>query len=166
MPLGHLDHASRSALSRRRPPPSPVRSRRHAAAPAGGQSRHPGTVNTPSASSAVPGYHDATGNHVLRPAQPVGGGQCLTACATATGDPACEAQRGAMTSANTPREAISAYDPGSSRRPTRRRRQPATILEDIATYYSGCTRLRLPRPPGKTAGLPPLQRHHPHPGAT
>src|SRR5574338_1093283 len=86
---------------------------------AAGQAANPvirGTVNTPSASSAVPGY-TTTPSETTYYGQPSLSGAAnagLAACATATGDPAGEAQRGAMTSANTPREVISPYDPAVS----------------------------------------------------
>ncbi|TMW79123.1 conjugal transfer protein TraN [Thauera sp. UPWRP] len=109
---------------------------------AAGQAANPlirGTVNAPSASSTVPGY-TSTPPETAYYGQPslVGSANArLTACATATGDPVCEAQRGAMTSANTPREAISPYDPAVSAARAIAA-NPATTLEDIATYYSGC----------------------------
>src|SRR5574338_1338488 len=86
---------------------------------AAGQAANPvirGTVNAPGASSAVPGY-TTTPPETTYYGQPSLSGSAnarLTACATATGDPVCEAQRGAMTSANTPREALSPYDPAVS----------------------------------------------------
>ena len=52
-------------------------------------------------------------------------------------DPTCQALFGARASANTTREAVSAYDPavlGASRIAS----NPAPALEEIASYYGGC----------------------------
>src|SRR5574338_1429478 len=83
---------------------------------AAGQAANPvirGTVNTPSASSAVPGY-TTTPSETTYYGQPSLSGAAnagLAACATSTDDPVCQGQRGAVTSANTPRLPVSAYDP-------------------------------------------------------
>jgi hypothetical protein len=109
---------------------------------AAGQAANPvirGTVNAPSASSTVPGY-TSTPPETAYYGQPSLEGSAnarLTACATATRDPVCEAQRGATTSANTPRTPASAYDPAvAAARGIAG--NPSTVLSDLATYYSGC----------------------------
>ena len=121
-----------------------------------GQAANPvirGTVNAPRRIERRPGlYHHAAGNHVLRPAQSVGVGQCppdrlrhryrrSRLRGSARGDDVGQhAPRGHL-----------AYDPAvSAARAVAA--NPATTLEDIATYYSGCRvdSLATPPPP-KTA---------------
>ncbi len=110
---------------------------------AAGQAANPlirGTVNAPSASITVPGY-TATPPETMYYGQPSLSGAAnarLTDCATNTFDPVCEAQRGALTSANTPRTAVSPYDPAVT---TARdiAGNPSTVLGSLADYYSGCT---------------------------
>lgn len=61
----------------------------------------------------------------------------LAACQLTPQDPTCQALNAARASANTARESVSAHDPavlGASRIAAR----PAAVLEDIASYYSGC----------------------------
>jgi len=61
----------------------------------------------------------------------------LAECQLTPQDPICQALLGARASANTPREMVSAHDPavlGASRIAS----NPASALEDIASYYSGC----------------------------
>ena len=109
---------------------------------AAGQAANPvirGTVNAPSASSAVPGYTTAPPETAYygQPSLAGSANARLTACASATGDPVCEAQRGAMTSANTPREAISPYDPAVTAAHAIAH-NPSTMLGSLASYYSDC----------------------------
>ena len=95
---------------------------------------------TPSrATEVVPGYTTAPPESAYygRPNLSSQASAQLAACALTPNDPVCQAQRGAMSSAITPREAISPYDPAviAARRTAG---NPATTLEDIASYYSGC----------------------------
>ena len=114
----------------------------HAEGTAAGQAANPfarGNINAPDASTVVPGY-TTTPPERLYHGQPNLSGQTsarLAACATTPNDPVCQALLGARASANTPREAISPYDPAVSAARAIAA-NPATTLEDIATYYSGC----------------------------
>lgn len=109
---------------------------------AAGQAANPvirGTVNAPNASGTVPGY-TSTPPESAYYGQPGLTGQAnahLAACALTADDPVCQAERGALTSASTPRAAVSPYDPAvlAARRIAA---NPSSTLEDIATYYSGC----------------------------
>lgn len=96
-------------------------------------------INTPQATAVVPGYTTAPPESAYYGQQNLSSQASarLAACASTPNDPVCQAQRGAVTSANTPREAISPYDP-SILAARRIAGNPATTLEDIASYYSGC----------------------------
>ena len=117
---------------------------------AAGQAANPvirATINTPSATATVPGY-TTTPPETTYYGQPNLSGAAntrLTACAGTPNDPACQAQRGALSSANTPRPAVGANDPAvtSARAITR---SPSSVLDDLASYYSGCAT--------STTGLP------------
>lgn len=114
----------------------------HEEGTAAGQAANPAvraTINTPNASSVVPGY-TTTPPERLYDGQPNLSGQTsarLAACALTPNDPVCQALLGARASANTPREPVSPYDPAvlDARRIAA---NPATALQDIASYYSGC----------------------------
>ncbi len=121
---------------------------------AAGQAANPvirGTVNTPSASSAVPGY-TTTPPETTYYGQPSLSGPAnarLAACATSTDDPVCQAQRGAVTSANTLRPPVSAYDPAvAAARDIAG--NPSSVLGSLADYYSGCTTAEVTTPAGTT----------------
>lgn len=96
-------------------------------------------ITTPQASSVVPGYTTAPPETAYWGQTNLSGPTAarLAACAKTPNDPVCQAQQGALTSANTPREAVSPYDP-SVLAAQRIAANPATTLEDIASYYSGC----------------------------
>lgn len=99
-----------------------------------------GTVNSPSAISVVPGY-TTTPAETAYYGQPNLAAQAnarLVDCATAPNDPVCEAQRTAMTSANKPRPAISAYDMNVASA-KEFARNPSLAIGSLATYYAGCT---------------------------
>lgn len=114
----------------------------HEEGTAAGQAANPAVraaINTPSASSVVPGY-TTTPPERLYYGEPNLSGQTsarLAACALTPDDPVCQALLGARASANTPREPVSPYDPAvlDARRIAA---NPTTALEDIASYYSGC----------------------------
>lgn len=98
-----------------------------------------GQINSTQASTVVP-------NYTTNPPQSAYFGQRdlaskasaqLANCALTPNDPICQAQVGAMASANTPRDAISPYDP-SVLAAKRIAANPGNTLEDIAAYYSGC----------------------------
>jgi len=122
---------------------------------AAGQAANPvirGTVNTPSASSAVPGY-TTTPPETTYYGQPSLSGAAnarLAACATSIDDPVCQAQRGAVTSANTPRTPVSTYDPAvAAARDIAG--NPSNVLGSLADYYSGCTTAEVTTPAGTTS---------------
>jgi conjugal transfer mating pair stabilization protein TraN len=95
-----------------------------------------GNVTVPSASAVVPNYGTS-------PAETAYYGQALSGQANerlsscAGDDPSCQAQRGAFTSANTPRSAISPYDPSvvGARDIAR---NPANVLGSLSSFYAGC----------------------------
>jgi conjugal transfer mating pair stabilization protein TraN len=126
----------------------------HEEGTAAGQAANPtirGTINTPSASSVVPGYTTAP-PETLYYGQPNLSGQTsarLAGCAMTPNDPVCQALLGARASANTPREPVSPYDPAvlGARRIAA---NPSTQLEDIASYYSGCQVDAVATPPTET----------------
>ena len=96
-------------------------------------------IDASTASQVVPGY-TATPPETAYYGQPGLAGQAnaqLTACALTPSDPVCQAQLGALGSANTPRVAVSPYDP-SVLAARRIAANPAATLEDISAYYSGC----------------------------
>ena len=121
---------------------------------AAGQVANPvirGTVNMPSASSAVPEY-TTTPPETAYYGQPNLSGAAnvrLSTCAASANDPVCQAQDGALSSANTPRPAISAYDPAVT---TARdiARNPSSTLGSLADYYSGCTTAEVSTAAGTT----------------
>ncbi|QDL38736.1 type-F conjugative transfer system mating-pair stabilization protein TraN [Rhodoferax sediminis] len=96
-------------------------------------------ITAPRATEVVPGYTTMPPEGAYY-GQPNLSGQInarLAACTLTPNDPVCQAQRGALSSANTPRDAVSPNDPAvlAARRIAG---NPATTLEDIASYYSGC----------------------------
>ena len=115
----------------------------HAEGTAAGQAANTAarpTVNATSATSVVPGY-TTTPPESAYYGQPNLSGAAnsrLAACATTPNDPSCQAQTGAMTSANTPRTPVSAYDPAvtASRGIAA---NPNSVLGSLSSYYSGCT---------------------------
>jgi len=96
-------------------------------------------ITTPRATEVVPGYTTAPPESAYygQPSLAAQANARLAACSLTPNDPVCQAQRGALSSANTPREAISPSDPAvlAARRIAG---NPASTLEDIASYYSGC----------------------------
>lgn len=110
---------------------------------AAGQAANPvarGTVNATSAGSVVPGYTTTPPerSYYRQPNLAAQGGARLTACAAMPNDPVCQAQRGANASANTPRPAVLPTDPSVSSAHAINR-SPSTTLDNLASYYSGCT---------------------------
>jgi len=122
---------------------------------AAGQAANPlirGTVNAPSASITVPGY-TTTPPETMYYGQPSLSGAAnarLTDCATSTFDPVCQAQRGALTSANMPRTAVSPYDPAvTAARDIAG--NPSSVLGSLADYYSGCATTEITTPASSTS---------------
>ena len=79
---------------------------------AAGQAANPvarGSVTAPSATAVVPGYTTTPPerSYYRQPNLASQGNARLALCATLPNDPICQAQRGALSSANTPRPAVS-----------------------------------------------------------
>ncbi|THF64933.1 conjugal transfer protein TraN [Pseudothauera nasutitermitis] len=114
----------------------------HAEGTAAGQAANAAarpTINAGDAAAVVPGYTASPPESAYH-GQPNLGGQAnarLSACAATPDDPVCEAQVGASTSANLPRDAISPYDPAVAEA-RRIAANPSLSLENIASFYSGC----------------------------
>src|SRR5690606_24316857 len=72
-----------------------------------------GAVTAPNASANVPGYTRTPPERGWygQPSLSTPAGARLAACASTPDDPVCQAQRGAVSSANTAREGISPHDP-------------------------------------------------------
>ena len=99
-----------------------------------------GGITAPGASAVVPGYSAAPPerSYYRQPDLAAQGSARLALCATMPNDPVCQAQRGAYTSASTPRPAVSADDPAvAAARGINR--SPSSVLGGLANYYSGCT---------------------------
>lgn len=98
-----------------------------------------GQISTNSASTVVPGYTSTPPESALYGQSNLSSQAAarLSACAATPNDPVCQAQRTAVSSANTARDAVSPNDP-SVLAARRIAANPATTLEDIASYYSGC----------------------------
>lgn len=124
---------------------------------AAGQAANPvirGDIDAPSASTTVPDY-------TTTPPESVYYGQTnlssqadarLASCATIPNDPVCQAQRGAVSSANTPRPAVSPYDPSvAGARDIAR--NPASVLGSLSSYYTGCSTSDITTPSGTTTKI-------------
>ncbi len=110
---------------------------------AAGQAANPvarGSVTASSATGVVPGYTTTPPerSYYRQPNLASQGNARLALCATLPNDPTCQAQRGALASANTPRPAVSPDDPAvAAARDIGR--SPSSVLGSLAAYYSGCT---------------------------
>ena len=109
---------------------------------AAGQAANPvarGSVGAPSATSVVPGYTAAPPERLYygQPNLAAQGDARLALCATRPDDPVCQAQRGAVDSAHTPRPAVGADDPAVAAARSIGR-SPSSVLGDLSSYYSGC----------------------------
>ena len=124
---------------------------------AAGQAANPvvrSQINTPSATSNVPGYTTTPPQSGLyqSPNLPGQANAQLLACALTPNDPICQAQQTAVTSANTPRPALGPYDPSvAAARDIAR--NPDMVLGDLASYYSGCTTSTVTTPPGTVSRM-------------
>ena len=121
---------------------TPALAQPHIEGTAAGQGANAATrsqITTSVASELVPGYTKSPPEsaYYLRPNLSSLASEQLAACALTPTDPVCQAQLGAVSSANTPRDLVSPYDPlvVAARRIAA---NPASTLEDIASYYSGC----------------------------
>jgi conjugal transfer mating pair stabilization protein TraN len=99
-----------------------------------------GLVNQPSATAVVPGYTNSPPETAYAGRQSLGAdaNARLAACGATPNDPVCQALRGAVSSANTPRPAVLASDPAVAAA-SRIARNPSLTLGSLAAYYSGCT---------------------------
>jgi conjugal transfer mating pair stabilization protein TraN len=98
------------------------------------------TVNEASARAVVPGY-TRTPPETAHYRQPNLAGQAsarLALCATSLNDPTCQAQLGAAESAAMARPPLSASDAAAVATAAAISRSPSSVLESIASYYSGC----------------------------
>jgi len=108
-----------------------------------------GSITAPGATAVVPGYTTVPPERAYyrQPGLASQGDARLALCATLPDDPTCQAQRGALTSAGTPRPAVSADDPAvAAARDVGR--SPSGVLGNLATYYSGCTTTVTRQPAG------------------
>lgn len=110
-----------------------------------------GSLNATSAQEHVPGYTTTPPETAYYGQSNLGSSASsrLAACAATPGDPTCQALRGAVSSANTPREAISATDPlvASAQAIAR---NPSLTLGSLAAYYAGCSPTDQTVPAGTT----------------
>jgi conjugal transfer mating pair stabilization protein TraN len=124
----------------------------HEEGTAAGQAANPvirGTVSTPNATANVPGYTrtPAEAAYYGQPSLSGPANARLTACTSTPDDPVCQAQRGALNSANTPRPAISPYDPAvMGARDIAA--NPSLALGSLSSYYSGCATADVTTPAG------------------
>ncbi len=119
---------------------------------AAGQAANPvarGNVTTPGATAVVPG--DTTTpperSHYRQPNLSSQGSARLAACSLTPTDPLCQAQRGAVSSANTPRPTVGANDPAVAAARAIGR-TPSVELGSLAACCSGCTTTVTPVPAG------------------
>lgn len=112
------------------------------------------TVNSTSATSVVPGYTTTPPESAYygQPSLSGAANSRLAACAATPNDPSCQAQTGAMTSANTPRTPVSAYDPSVAAARSIAA-NPNSVLGSLASYYAGCTTSDLTTPAGTTSKI-------------
>lgn len=107
------------------------------------------TVNGPSASTAVPGYTATPPqrSHYGQPSLTGAANAQLAACALTPDDVVCQALRGAVSSANTPRPAVLPTDPAVAEA-REIARNPSAALGGLSSYYSGCTTTESTQPAG------------------
>ena len=99
----------------------------------------PGLLKEDSARQVVPGYtQDAPqsayygASNLADPAR-----EQLANCATSPENPFCQAQQGAVSSAQLPRDPVSPNDPGI-RESQDIARNPGLVLTELGDYYAGC----------------------------
>ncbi|WP_029000052.1 conjugal transfer protein TraN [Azohydromonas australica] len=98
------------------------------------------SITAPSAAGVVPGYTTAPAE-TLYYRQPDLAAQArahLERCTARPADPACQAQRGALESAQTPRPAVGPGDPAVAAA-LDISRSPSALLDDLVAWYVGCT---------------------------
>ena len=109
---------------------------------AAGQAANPvarGSISSLSAAEAIPGYTTAPPElgYYREPSLTTKSWARLAACALTPADPVCQAQQGAVTSANTPRPAVAANDPAVAAARAIGR-TPSLELGSLAAFYGGC----------------------------
>lgn len=115
----------------------------HAEGTAAGQAANAAarpSVNSTSATSVVPGYTTTPPEAAYygQPNLSTAASSRLAACDAAPNDPSCQAQTGAMASANTPRPPVLASDPAVAAAQGVAA-NPGGVLGSLASYYAGCT---------------------------
>ena len=110
---------------------------------AAGQAANPAAragITAPGADAVVPGYTTLPQerSYYRQPNLATQAQARLAHCATLPNDPLCQAQLGALASANAARPAVSPDDPAvvAARNIGR---TPSSVLGGLAAYYSGCT---------------------------
>jgi conjugal transfer mating pair stabilization protein TraN len=103
------------------------------------------SINAASARGLVPGYTTSPPETSLyrQPNLASQGNARLALCATLADDPSCQAQRGAATSAATPRPTLGSDDTAVAGAAAISR-SPSSVLDSIASYYRGCTTANCP----------------------
>jgi conjugal transfer mating pair stabilization protein TraN len=114
----------------------------HAEGLAAGQAVQPlvrDSLQAPSARAVVPGYTATPPERSLHGQIALDGARAarLAGCALTPADPVCQALLGAQASAQTARPPVGPYDPAVLAA-SRVAGNPATVLEDIGRFYSGC----------------------------
>ena len=106
-------------------------------------------VTAPSAAQHVPQYSTtpAASTYYGKPNLGAQGNAALALCATRPGDPVCQAQLGAVRSANTARPAISLDDPALVQARDIAR-SPSSVLGSLADFYAGCATETIDKPTG------------------
>jgi hypothetical protein len=106
-------------------------------------------VSAASAAGVVPQYGatPAETTYYGKPNLGAQGNAALALCSTRPGDPVCQAQLGAVRSANTARPMLPLDDPAllQARAITR---SPTTVLGSLADFYAGCTTETTDKPAG------------------
>ncbi|MEO3715631.1 conjugal transfer protein TraN [Roseateles flavus] len=111
-------------------------------------------VGTASATAVAPGYTTTPPERSLYGRSDLGtvAGNRLVACAHGSGDPVCEAQLNAASSATLPHPTVSPHDPAISAA-AHVTANPGLQLEDLASYYRGCSSASGPPPSSCPSGV-------------
>jgi conjugal transfer mating pair stabilization protein TraN len=102
-------------------------------------------ISESSARTVVPGYTTTPAEtaYYRQPNLGAQGHARLALCAALPTDPVCQAQTGAAASAATQRPALGASDPAVAGAAAISR-SPSSVLDSLASYYSGCTASNCP----------------------
>lgn len=129
----------------------------HEEGTAAGQAANPlirATIDASKAAANVPGYTTTPpeSSYYAQPGLTGPANTRLAACLDTPEDPVCQALRGAVSSANTARPALSPYDPSvaAARDITR---NPSNVLGSLASYYAGCRTAEVTTPANATDRL-------------